>query len=438
MTMVILAIAGFLLFLTCVVGVWRMLLAVMLLRPSCDQIFDWMKASFDQQSGPGAAINALVIAMAIIAVVHVPGIVLIAPLLAWAGFLFVAAVSLLQAPDPTGGLRLLLTLVTYAAVFALPYAILQTRQAAVQGLTVALCSSLIPSIYALLELAMVPAILTGEQRLQSTFTHPNIYAFYVVGVVTVILFLTCSTTVTLSKFMRRTMFVYAGFLLILLLLTKTRSAWLSMLIIMTAYAIVVDRRWLLPMLSLPVALLIPGVAERLSDLDSGTIDAGYEQLNSLTWRRVLWNDTLEWMAANPPGIFGHGLDAYQSYVPMFFARGEGQAGIGPHNAFLQIYFEMGVAGLTSFLLILAAIGFQLIRRFKEDFVGSFVMLMMCVGYMFIFYFDNLLDYLQFQWLFWFTLGSVCASTRFPVYTSPARFAISGFLKDGAPQPTPDR
>jgi O-antigen ligase len=424
MTMVILAITGFLLFLTFVVGVWRMMLAVVLVRPSCDQVFDWVKMSFDQQSGPGAAVNALVIALAIIAVAHVPGVVLVAPLLAWAGFLFAAAASLLQTPDPTGGLRLFLTLITYAAVFALPYAVIQNRQAAVQCLIVALCSSLIPSIYALLELAMAPSILTGEQRLQSTFTHPNIYAFYIVGIVTVILFMTCSATIALSKFTRRTLFVYAGYLLILLLGTKTRSAWLAMLIIMIGHAIVVDRRWLLPMLGLPFALLIPGVAERLSDLESGTVDAGYEHLNSFAWRQVLWNDTLEWMAANPSSIFGHGLDTYQSYVPMFFSRGVGLAGIGPHNAFLQIYFETGIVGLTSFLLIMAAIAFKLICRFREDFAGSFVMLMMCVGYMVVFYSDNLLDYLQFQWFFWFTLGSVCASTRSAVYHSRARFVMS--------------
>jgi hypothetical protein len=41
-----------------------------------------MNMSFDQHSGPDAAINALVIAMAIIAVAHVPGVVLVAPLLA--------------------------------------------------------------------------------------------------------------------------------------------------------------------------------------------------------------------------------------------------------------------------------------------------------------------------------------------------------------------
>lgn len=424
MTMVItLPLTGFLLFLTFVIGVRQMMLVVMLVRPSCDQIFGWLKDSFDQQ-GPGAAVNALMIVMAIIAVAHVPGVVLVAPLLAWMGFLLAAAASLLQAPDPTGGLRLFLTLLTYAAVFALPYAIIKSRQAVVQSLTVALCSSLIPSIFALLELATTPAIVTGEQRLQGTFTHPNIYAFYIVSVVTVILFMTCSTTVTLSKSMRRMMFVYIGYLLMLLLLTQTRSAWLSMLIIMAGCSMAVDRRWFFLMLSLPVALLIPGVAERISDLDSGTIDAGFETLNSFAWRQALWNATLGWMAANPPGMFGHGLNGYPSYVPLFFWRGEGQEDFGTHNAFLQIYFEMGVVGLTSFLLLMATIAFKLIYRSREDFAGSFAMLMMCVGYMIVFYFDNLLDYLQFQWFFWFTLGSVCASTRFALYSSRARFVIS--------------
>lgn len=423
-TVVILTIIGLLLVLTLVIGVWRMLLAVMLVRPSCDQVFDWLKTSFDQQSGPGAAINALVIAMAIIAVAHVPGVLVIAPLLAWLGFLLAAAASLLQTPDAAGGLRIFLTLTTYAAVFALPYTVIQSRSAVVQCFTVTVCSSLIPSTFALLELAMTPTILTGEQRLQSTFTHPNIYAFYIVVIVAAILFMTCSTTVTLSKSVRRMLFVYGGYLLLLLLLTKTRSAWLSMLIIMTGYGLVIDKRALLPLLGLPIVLLIPGVAERIADLGSGTVDVGYEQLNSFVWRKVLWNDTLEWLATNPSGVFGYGLSSYQSYVPMFFSRGGGQAGIGPHNAFLQIYFEMGVVGLTSFLLLMAAIASKLIHRLREDFAGSFVMLMMCVGYMVVFYSDNLLDYLQYQWLFWFTLGSACASTRFAVYPSQVRLVAS--------------
>src|ERR1700737_1137791 len=101
MTVVItLTLTGFLLFLTFVIGVWRMTLAVMLVRPSCDKIFGWL--AFGQQHGPGQAVNALVIVMAIIAVAHVPGVALVAPLLAWMGFLLAAAASLREPPDPSG------------------------------------------------------------------------------------------------------------------------------------------------------------------------------------------------------------------------------------------------------------------------------------------------------------------------------------------------
>src|SRR5207244_6442974 len=99
-------------------------------------------------------------------------------------------------------------------------------------------------------------------------------------------------------------------------------------------------------------------------------------------------------------------------------------GVGAHNTFLQIYFEMGVAGITSFLLIMAAVAFKLLCRIREDFAGSFMMLMMCVGYLVVCYSDNLLDYLQFQWLFWFTLGSVCASARLAALEALARLAIA--------------
>jgi len=421
---IILAVVGLLLLLTRVIGVRQMMLAVMLLRPSCDRAFDWVKAGLGQQSGPGAAVNALVIALAMIALVQVPNAALSAPLLAWTSLLVTAAISLVQTTDLSAGVRDILALATYAAAFTLPYLVVRNRAAAAQCLMAALGSSLIPSVYALLELASQPAPLTGSQRLQSTFTHPNIYAFYIVGVLALILYMHCSANFRISAFIRRATFCYAFYLLFLLLLTKTRSAWLAALLLITGYSIVVDRRWLLPVLVLPAALLIPGVSDRLADLETGAIDGAYEHLNSMAWREVLWNDTLEWLAVNPSGLFGYGLGSYQSYFPLFFPRGDGQEGIGPHNAVLQIYFEMGIAGLSSFALLMAAITFRLISTIGRDFAGSFTMLMLCISYLIVFYSDNLLDYLQFQWFFWFTMGTVCASKCFAGPALQSRLSYS--------------
>ena len=279
MTAIILALTALLLLLTRIIGVRQMLMAVILVRPSCDRVFDVAKAAFGQSSGPGAAINALMIAMAIVALVHVPEAILSAPLLAWGSFLLVAATSLLHTVNLRGGTQDFLDIVTYAAAFVLPYVLVNNGKAVARCLTVALASSLVPSAFALVEIAMRPAILTGSQRLQSTFTHPNNFAFYIVGEVTLLLYLRCSTRLNLSASMRRATFAYAVYLVFLLLLTKTRSAWLAMLLIMAGYSIVVDRRWLLPLLALPATLLIPGVSDRLSDLEFGTIDGGFTHLN---------------------------------------------------------------------------------------------------------------------------------------------------------------
>jgi O-antigen ligase len=415
MTAIILAITAGLAFLTRIVGVRQMMLAIMLARPSCDRVFDWLKDAFGGQSGPGASINAIVIAMAAVAILHIPEIAVSAPLLGWASFLAAAAGSLLRSPDPGEGLRLVLVLASYAAAFALPYAVIKSRETMVQCLGVALASSLLPSAFALVELAMNPAIVTGEERLQSTFTHPNIFAFYLVSVVSLILYMHCSTRIALSPSMRRATLAYAGYLLLLLLLTKTRSAWVSMLIILAGYSIVVDRRWLLPMLGLPtIALLIPGISERLSDLEFGTIAVGFEQLNSLAWRTLLWQDTVEWLRTNPPGLFGYGAGSFGFYAPLFFSKFDPQSGIGLHNAFLQTYFEMGITGVIAFTFLMIAIVIKLIGMLNKDFAGSFTMLTGCAGYMVVFYSDNLLNYLQFQWFFWFVLGSICASGRFAV------------------------
>jgi O-antigen ligase len=112
-------------------------------------------------------------------------------------------------------------------------------------------------------------------------------------------------------------------------------------------------------------------------------------------------------------------------VPLFFSRFDAQAGsvdgetgIGLHNAFLQIYFETGIAGLITFTFLMSAIVLKLIAALNKDFAGSFTMLTVCAGYAIVFYYDNLLGYLQFQWFFWFTLGSVCASGGFAAVSCP--------------------
>ncbi len=404
----VIALAGILFAVAALFGVRRAALTVILMRPSCDPGFWWVNNLLHQSMQTGAAINLLVIGLAVIVLVHVPRVFLSPPLLAWGGFLLAALMSLVHGPDPASGTRLLLTLTTYAAVFSLPFAIVRGRETAAQCLWIAYLSSLVPTAWGVVELAMVPDILFGGERLQSSFAHPNIFAFFIVSVIALILFLMRSTLVRLTRMRRRMLYTHTILLLILLLFTKTRSAWIAMAVILIGYALFIDRRWFAFTIVPPAALLIPGITDRVADLSIGNVDAGFEQLNSLAWREVLWENTLQWMADNPSILLGHGLDLYQSYLPLFFPRG---TGVPPHNTLLQIYFEMGLIGLAAYLAIFVVLFAQLYRGCTHDRAGAIVLAILCIGYLTVSFADNLLDYLNFEWFFWFVLGTVMAWIR---------------------------
>jgi O-antigen ligase len=410
MIIVILALLAAALALTGVFGARRATLALIAIRPACDKTFDAIKGLAGSSNGPGATFNLLVIALAALAILRRPQALLAPPVIAWGFVLLAAAASLLHSPDPAAGMRLLLTLVTYGAVLALPFALIDTIADAMDCLKAALASSVIPVGVGIIELLSTPAILLDDERLESTFTHPNILAFYLVGVLTLILFLMASRMASLSSRQSRGLMAYACLLVILLLATKTRSAWIAMVLILGGHALANDRRWLWAIAALPLLVLIPGVGDRILDLGGGNTNDAFANLNSYAWRQLLWSETYEWLRQNPALVFGHGLDLYVSYVPLFFSRGANPEGVGAHNAALQIYFEMGLTGIAAFAGVFITLFIQLAKRMDVDFPGAILFTLLCASHVLVANSDNMLDYLQFQWFFWFTVGTVVAST----------------------------
>ena len=391
-------------------GMSRLTLLVILLRPSCDRIFDWFKTMMGGDLGPGAAVNLLVLTLGGLAIAKKPKLLVAPPVLAWLAFIASACLSLVFSHDSSMGMRLVQNLLTYAAVFILPFALVSDRLDAKRWCWTGIWSSAIPVLYGLFQAAASPAILMGDDRLESTFTHPNIFAFFLMGTIALALFMKSSRLMALSYLQHRVLLAYIPALVFLLLLTKTRSAWLATAFLFAGYALVVDRRWLMLVPLAPVVLLVPGVADRLFDLSGGNVDGGYAQLNSYAWRRLLWQSALDWMAQNPSLLIGNGPEMFKAFDPIFFPRGAEAGGVGAHNAFLQIYFEMGLLGLGSFGAIFAMIFRQLYVRARTDLEGSVVMALNCIGYLTVFYSDNLLAYLQYQWFFWFFAAIACAST----------------------------
>jgi O-antigen ligase len=404
--------------LLCVVGCLGLsyfVLAIVLVRPSCDPLFGVAKSVLGGEAGPGAAVNALVIGLGLWYLVQKPVLVGAATLPMWAGFFVVASTSAMLSPEPTAAARGIGWLASYFAAFSIPFALIRSPDWALRFLTAAMYSSFIPVAYAFIELVFGLSDEEAGGRLQSTFGHPNIFAFYLVGALALGMFMLKSNRISLPSNVRPLLVLYLPVLILLIALTQTRSAWIACAIIVTVFAGLVDRRYLGFLLLLPLIMLIPGVEERM--LDVSWYDDDYRHsLDSLAWRQLLWESALQWMAVNPSLLLGNGLNSFVHYVPAFFPyarEANDEAGVGPHNVFLQIYFEMGVLGVLTFGWLFLSLFWKLKDGYRSDPRGTLIMSALAASYLVECYSDNVIDYLVYQWFFWFIMGAVCAWNRLP-------------------------
>jgi hypothetical protein len=305
-------------FLLCVVGCLGLsyfVLMIVLVRPSCDPLFGVAKSVLGGEGGPGAAVNALVIGLGLWYLIQKPALVGAATLPMWTGFLVVASTSAMLSPEPIMAAKGIGWLATYFAVFSLPFALIRSPDWALRCLTAAMYSSFIPVAYAFIELVFGLAEEETGGRLQSTFGHPNIFAFYLVGALALGMFMLKSNRISLPSNVRPLLVLYLPVLILLIVLTQTRSAWIACAIMVAVFAGLVDRRYLGFLPLLPLIILIPGVEERMLDVSWYADDYRYHSLDSFAWRQLLWEKALEWMAANPSLLLGNGLNSFVHYVP---------------------------------------------------------------------------------------------------------------------------
>jgi O-antigen ligase len=385
---------------------------VLLTRASCDPLFDLSGVSFGgSQIGIGAAINALVITVAFVFAIRrisVTGSILAM----WGPYLALAFLATIYAPDTTTAGRAFFVVLTYAAMFALPLFMFRSPADLRRFILLILASSIVPSIFAVLELrnALSDA---DDFRLQSTFSHPNIFAFYLVLLIGLALYIRTSKAVLWSPRIRTIVYAYIPALLVFLAMTKTRSAWAACAMMLLVYAIWFERRLLFAgILVVPILLSSYSVVgDRLADLSEGSEIENFSELNaevrlnSLAWRQALWESALPSIQAKP--VLGHGLESFRPATPTFFAL-VGPQGIDAHNLYLQIAFEMGMAGLLVFGWLIVSVARRLWRGRRYDSCGIVVICSISAAYLIESYADNMIYYLSFNWYFMFAIGTVCA------------------------------
>lgn len=384
----------------------NLVLIILLFRSSLDVLFQSSK--FDAGIGLGALINAFIILIAILFIIERPKMLNRSVTSIWAAVLIVAFIEIFNAPALVPAIRLYLAFFSYFAVFIIACYLIRSKQDFNSCINIVLLSSILPVLYSFFEIATGIGNYSHDAfRIKSTFTHANIFAFYLVLMLSLIFYRIKIGATQLTSGYKLLIYLYIAILLILLILTKTRSAWIACYLMFAVYGMYLNRKMLIYLILIPVvAFLVPDVRERLLDLSSGNEYIQYARLNSYAWRLLLWESGLNWMEAiRYP--FGYGLGSFSYYSPIFFPL-EGRKDWESHSLFVQWIFEAGIIGTTCLLWMFFKVIKTLHGGYVKEKTRTVVLLTLVAQYLAISYSDNIMYYLSFNWYFWFIIGAGCA------------------------------
>jgi len=381
-----------------------LLVLVLLLRASGDIVLESTRVgSTGASAGLGGAINALIVLIALLYFIEKPRLLPPKAALVWIILLAVEAFGVVVSPNPGSGIKTALAMSSYFAVFVCAFYVVRTQEDFRYMVRLIIASSIIPVLYGIVSIGLNAGGGFSNFRLQSTFTHANIFAFYLTLVISLGLYVLKSPTFKLSSVQRYSFTAYVGLLFLLLLLTQTRSAWAACFLLFVLYGAMFERRYLLYILMLCcLALLIPSVQQRLLDLDAGNTVSTYTRLNSFAWRVYLWESALNWMSP-ARYLTGYGVESFGYYANVFFPLA-GNVEWKAHNVFVQLFFDVGVVGLVAYLAVFYQCFRALVKLYPKDRLAAGILICALVDYLVVSASDNMLSYLAFNWYFWIAMG----------------------------------
>jgi O-antigen ligase len=359
--------------------------------------------------GIGGLINAFVILISLILVLEDPKLFPRRYALTWIVFLAITLYGSVVTPVRSDAVRSWLALVSYFAIFISAFSFVKTADDFKFCVRLVLWSSVLPVLYSFIDIALNAPHLGAEGfRLKSTFGHANIFAFYLLLIISFIFYQLKNTPLKGNVAIKFFLVGYIFLLLGLLILTKTRSAWVACAVTFMLYALFFERRYFIYIsLAMIATLFIPGVGDRIADLSQGNEVVTYSKLNSYAWRVYVWQSAFAW--TKPQDYFiGHGMQSFREYAKIFFPMSGGNF-VGAHNVYVQYLFEIGVAGTAAYLAIYYKILVDLFEMLKFNRLGGFFVITTIVSYLICSFSDNMLDYLSFNWYLWFVIGAGCAS-----------------------------
>lgn len=272
-----------------------LLLLILIFRSIGDYVFEATRFSLGGYTvGIGGLINAFVILIVVLLVLEKPRIFDKYRLTSWLPFLGLALIGVVASPQLSDAVRAYLSLLSYFAVFVSAFYFIDSGKRFDTAVEIVLWSSAIPVLYGIgILCARTVGLQLGGPRLQSTFSHANIFAFYLTLIIALTLYAIKSQGLATGFYKKAGLVLYMLALIALLLATQTRSAWTACVILFVGYGLFVERRYLVYIIiAIAAMLLLPDVRERISDASSIATGGAYAKLNSFSWRLRSWEASL--------------------------------------------------------------------------------------------------------------------------------------------------
>jgi len=236
-----------------------------------------------------------------------------------------------------------------------------------------------------------------KMRVFSTLKNPNLLAGFLVMIMSLAFGLGCKTRILKVRLL---LFGLLALLGICLGLTYSRGAWLSVLVVISLYGILYNRKilWLLLVIPVVIVLSHDALTERLMSIFNPTD-------TSSTLRLALWESTIAMIMDKP--LLGIGWGAYWLVYPEydFFVQNTQTTIFHAHNMYLNIAAEIGIPGLVVFLVIMyghVRTALTMLNHVAEDWLAGLMLGLVAalVGLAVSGFTDFIMFNIQMSMLFW--------------------------------------
>lgn len=260
---------------------------------------------------------------------------------------------------------------------------------------------------------------SGAGRITASFNTPNGLGGWITIMLPLVLGTACAGGNRWpNKLLTLILWPLAGVLSFGLVLTRSRGALIGTVFAMIFFAIYKRSRIFLIAVGAIVAILsfiilysmnfqLSFMDDFLPSLKNNLVQV---MLKMDIVRTHLWREALLIIRDFP--VFGCGLNTYSIVAPIYKSALP-EAGIYPHNSYLQMAAETGIVGLASFILVIISLfktSIANMRKIKNTFYNNVLLGLLAglFGFLVHSFFDVNFYALQLAILMWFIMGLIIA------------------------------